>query len=200
MVTVADVEAYAPNINPALATSLIAATMAAIEGRLQRSLSVQAYAGEMEVGSGTYYLSPRAWPIVEVTSCQVLGEEVDLAEISVTGHNRQFLYRQKGWPVWHRGPYGLASETVDSDHPSVTLTYTAGWSTLPADLVQAIAMSVAKLGSKKVGSAGSLIQETTPGGWSRRWAEEKTAESEELYLTPTILSILSGPRFLRVDL
>lgn len=183
------------------------------------SLQIQAYLGrdlaytvvatdspEQYAGSGTSVLILRRAPIVDV-------EQVKIDGVLDTEWARDQDYDRRGWlqrvSGWPRQCAVYADLTRDTDSRAaalnVTVAYSAGFvlpndvavdgvARLPYDIEEACILQAIALLTRRVGPR-DLLEETTPGGWRRKWSMEAPNGPA---LAPDARSILDNCPFRRV--
>lgn len=138
LTTLAVVKGYLPGLDPVdtqfddLLARLISAVSAQFTGEVGRDLS-SASATEVYDGHGGKRLTPNRWPITAVSSLTVDGEAI-AARASVTG---------TGYVIDNGTSIVLAGYRFTEGTQNVSLTYTAGYTTMPSDVEQAVVKMVA---------------------------------------------------------
>lgn len=138
LVTLATVKGYLPSVSAGdgqwddLLARLISATSIQFEGEAGRTLA-SAAATEVYDGDGSQSLTLRRWPVSAVTSVTVNGTVIP-TRATVTGD---------GWVLGPDDRLYLSGYFFTYGLQNVSIVYTAGYSTVPADVQQAVCKMVA---------------------------------------------------------
>lgn len=186
LATLSDVLGLRPCANLVQAELVINAISQDVEDFLGRQLQY-AELTELVAESGGDFLQLSRRPLVTVTSVVANGSPITDFERSATWDRWGCLYRRYGWPACH-GSTGHPTQDPDSRYPNqvgIEVEYAAGWllpndatvsgvTSLPDNIRLAVLNEVvATLDGLATAAFGnrtmSLIEETTPGGWRRKW-------------------------------
>lgn len=136
----------------------------------------QATQTEKLQGKGSLYLLPSRWPVTAITSATIDGDAVALADLSIVGYegdDARAIYYANGWPRPMLVANDLTSDLIASEERNITLAYTGGYTTIPAE-VKLVVIHEALLRLSDAGAAG-LLRERMPGGWDQTYDRSDTA-------------------------
>ena len=132
LTTVADLKAWDASLNTsnadAVLGSLITATSADFLREIERVDLLQAAYTEQRVGDGSCRLVVRHWPVTAVAAITIGGTAIPSGNISLDPS----LDPEKAFVIYLTGAYTF------TDSAPVSVTYTAGYATIPTDIAQAV--------------------------------------------------------------
>lgn len=166
LVSVAEVQLWGATQSNSLIEAAINDASSRISRYCSRAFS-SASQTETIPGTGSRYLYLKRYPVTAVASVEIDG--VAVTDFSIAGDDSDCLYRANGWPVNVEAWADLTGDPdPDRTIPSIVVTYTGGYTTIPSDLKKVcideclLAMSAPP--------DPRLQEEQTAGGWRRKWA------------------------------
>lgn len=177
---VSDVLSESPDLNSSTVDSLIDSISEAFEVYCQRVFLSHAVVEKIS-GNGRQELQPSAWPIASSPAPVVKIDDETITDFELTGEGpkdpNRYFFREQGWP---KASYVHADLTFDpiagKGKRNVTLEYTGGFATVPADLKRACIEEV--IAAANAGSRDdNLKAEKTPGGWDQEFFDPRSSTS-----------------------
>lgn len=146
---------------------------------------------ELRTGWGGWELRTRRIPIVSVQAIKIDGTAI--TDYSVRDANLGILHRASGWPrSVMLAPDLTADPLWDLALENISIAYEAGWSegTAPADLKIACIQECLRMLSRPVN--GWISEETTPGGWRKKYGSVAKSTNPGSAFLPDTLAVLDG--------
>jgi hypothetical protein len=144
--------AASETLNDAKLAFLIKVASGQISGECGRNFSVQAYTAELYDGDGSNLLALRRSPVVKITALMIGGESIPVNEVKVY---EQFLKFDDG--VEYNPRLRSASRIFPRGAQNISVSYEAGYATVPAEISHACILQVMYL--MNLGNRQGVISE-----------------------------------------
>ena len=181
----------AATADDALLSRLITAASAKISAYIQRSIGTGTYT-EVRNGSGTHSMMLGKWPVTAVTSVTVNSATIPKAQNGGAGWYapvwdgstfmipEPYVILTSGYtPIAASFGWGLWNGWFPTGAGNVTIIYTAGFTTTPADIVQACVELVAQMYQRRTRIDLKSVNQATQ------------STSYEMQMTPGIKELLN---------
>lgn len=153
-----------------------------IENYTNRRFALTTYTDELYDGSGTDQIVLRQHPVTALTSLKVRDTELNNNDFDAIETDRYYINENAGIISGLSSFYG--------GYEKWSVTYTAGYLTIPADIAEAAAMLAAHLASSGSLSSGQSVKRMTEGSRSVEY-QDNTSSSGSLIIELGLDDILA---------